>query len=426
MDFFNPATHTCWHCDSVILDGSRLLTSSDEVSFDLATTCDQAIAAAKSGCQFFQHILHPVWPESKDVAPQLRFSFRREKGKRTRVVVCIDFVSTKYELKIRDGDRTVALPRVEKVSWLSDGDLKHLHGWTRAIFAAYVAPENWEWKGLDHFELPPNLNMLSQRAMVTARGWLKDCVAGHKRCAGEETHRFPSRLLEIGPNDTARVVVTSQVVPYVCLSYCWGGDQVKSTRRNILGHMAGLPVSTLSKSIRDAIAVTMILGLRYIWIDALCIIQDDPTDTAMEVAKMSDIYERALLTLSAGGASRSNDGFLGVRDPSTIFKIKVRGPRDRLFEMLLDPLSPILSGKQPADPLNTRAWTLQESELPSSANNTTVTRANHMNSSAFSADSILQPQAAYLEVRRVRTQRWWLYRERFPDENTMVQTGDGQ
>lgn len=363
MDFFNPATHTCRHCERVILDGTRLMHASDNVSFDLETTCDEAMSAARSGCQFFQHILHPVWPDSKDIVPQLRFSFRREAGKRTRVVVCVDFVSKEYQP--RAGDRTVALAKAGAVPWLSDWDARQLHSWTRAIFAAYVAPENWEYKHLDHFELPPNLNVISPRAMSVARSWLSDCVAGHRRCAGEESHQLPSRLLEVGSNDIVRVVTPSNPVPYVCLSYCWGGDQqVKSTRSNIaMHHMPGLRISTLSKSIRDGIHVTMILGLRYIWIDALCIVQDDPADTAGEIAKMPAIYQGALLTLSAGGASSSSDGFLGIRDPSTMFKIKVRGPKRNVYEMLLDPLSPILSGKQPADPLNTRAWTLQESQL---------------------------------------------------------------
>lgn len=362
MDFFNPATHTCRHCERIILDGSRLIPQSDVVSFDLESTCDEAISAARSGCQFFQHILHPVWPDSKDVVPQLRFSFRREAGKRTRVVVCVDFVSKEYQP--RGGDRTVALSRASTRPWLSDWDSRHLHSWTRAIFAGYVAPDNWEYKQLDHFELPPNLNVISPRAMSVARSWLSDCAAGHKRCAGEDSHQLPSRLLEIMANDTVRVVTPSHPVPYTCLSYCWGGDQqVKSTRSNIAAHhMPGIRVSALSKSIRDGIRVTKILGLRYIWIDALCIVQDDPADTASEIAKMPAIYQGALLTLSAGGASSSSDGFLGIRDPNTMFKVKVRGPRSNIYEMLLDPLSPILSGKQPADPLNTRAWTLQESQ----------------------------------------------------------------
>jgi hypothetical protein len=90
--------------------------------------------------------------------------------------------------------------------------------------------------------------------------------------------------------------------------------------------------------------------------------QDDAVDTASEIAKMPAIYQGALLTLSAGDASSSSQGFVHIRDTSTMFKIKVRGVRSNGYEMLLDPLSPILFGKQPADPLNRRAWTVQESQ----------------------------------------------------------------
>jgi hypothetical protein len=116
-----------------------------------------------------------------------------------------------------------------------------------------------------------------------------------------------------GP-DTVRLHVADgaeQDRRYVALSYCWGKQQTCiTTAESVSAHLQGIPVTSLHKTIRDAVFVTRKLGLAYLWVDALCIIQDSDDDKAAEIAKMGDIYTNATLTISAAGAKDCDQGFL--------------------------------------------------------------------------------------------------------------------
>ena len=90
--------------------------------------------------------------------------------------------------------------------------------------------------------------------------------------------KLPSRVLDIGRAcDTVRLkVMAGQCAKYVALSHCWGGkSQVQTTRASFEDHKRGISLHKLSKTIRDAIWVARKLEIRYLWIDSLCIIQDD-------------------------------------------------------------------------------------------------------------------------------------------------------
>ena len=77
--------------------------------------------------------------------------------------------------------------------------------------------------------------------------------------------------------------------------------------------LCGVATSTLPATIQDAIIVTRKLGLRYLWVDALCIFQDSTSDKDAEIAKMDQIYQNARLTISAASAEKCQDGFLAPR-----------------------------------------------------------------------------------------------------------------
>jgi Heterokaryon incompatibility protein (HET) len=77
-----------------------------------------------------------------------------------------------------------------------------------------------------------------------------------------------------------------------------------------------IPFIDLSQSIQDAISVTRQLGIPFLWVDSLCIIQDDPDDRAKEIAKMPQIYKKAYCTISTASAGASHQGFLQSREGS--------------------------------------------------------------------------------------------------------------
>jgi hypothetical protein len=105
--------------------------------------------------------------------------------------------------------------------------------------------------------------------------------------------------------------------------------------------------------------VTWNLGLRYLWVDALCIIQDDSTDLASELAKMADIYEGALFTIAAGSVARCSEGFLHQRRLQDTFRISIEDTQAYQSSLLLQNTR-VKSAAEALDPIALRAWTFQE------------------------------------------------------------------
>lgn len=184
---------------------------------------------------------------------------------------------------------------------------------------------------------------------------------------------MPSRVIEIHVESAQRrlrLVDTKShgAQAYVALSYCWGGDQdVKATTENIKELEKQAVYDDLPATIRDAVVVTEGLGLHFLWVDALCIVQDDAADVAREIGRMSDIFSEATVALLASRADRVYSGFLGERAiapkspqirlyPTVRLPYRCPGADGRLGSVTLIPL-PISS---PSEPIDRRAWTMQE------------------------------------------------------------------
>src|SRR5271163_4304657 len=114
------------------------------------------------------------------------------------------------------------------------------------------------------------------------RGWLDECGHRHAECHINTMARAPTRLLDIGSeteNREPRLILAGQrQLTYAILSYCWGtllvSDSSKTTRGNAVEHLNQIARDSLPRIIQDAIRVIRALGLQYIWVDSLCIIQD--------------------------------------------------------------------------------------------------------------------------------------------------------
>lgn len=144
---------------------------------------------------------------------------------------------------------------------------------------------------------------------------------------------------------------------YAALSYCWGGPQrVITTANNIETFVDQIPESKLPQTIVDAIAVTRGLGLRYLWVDAFCIIQDSKEDMEVQLASMGSIYYNSYITIVASKASSVEDGFLR-RLASASFIRDNLGERAGLSEIWAWLRTTFTSS---FDPLFERAWTYQE------------------------------------------------------------------
>ncbi|CAG7562051.1 unnamed protein product [Fusarium equiseti] len=126
---------------------------------------------------------------------------------------------------------------------------------------------------------------------------------------------MPSRVLDID-GDLMRLieVASGQQGRYTALSHCWGGGiDIRTTQGNYSAQKMGLRYCDLPLSFQDAISVTKGLGLRYLWIDALCIIQDSQADWEIESGNMAAIYQNAYLVIGADMSPNSFGGFLNVQ-----------------------------------------------------------------------------------------------------------------
>lgn len=167
----------------------------------------------------------------------------------------------------------------------------------------------------------PSFDTLSDRNVQLVQDWLRDCVEHHDKCRLNRPFQWPTRLIDVGVGDGSsipRLVVTmpsNQPEPYVALSHTWG--QTSTSARFLITEVQsfeervrGIPMQSLPQNFQDAIVVTQRWGIRYLWIDSLCIIQDSPSDWATEASRMHLVYAHAHLTIAAMSAASAHDGFL--------------------------------------------------------------------------------------------------------------------
>jgi hypothetical protein len=116
------------------------------------------------------------------------------------------------------------------------------------------------------------------------------------------------------------VETDEDVGEYSTLSHCWGFFHLLKTTTTILADMKlSIPWDLLSKTFKDAIIITHELGLRYIWIDSLCIIQDDVVDWETESRNMGNIYKNSTVTIAALKSKNGTGGCFVDEDQAIIF-----------------------------------------------------------------------------------------------------------
>ncbi|KAH7067935.1 heterokaryon incompatibility protein-domain-containing protein, partial [Paraphoma chrysanthemicola] len=150
--------------------------------------------------------------------------------------------------------------------------------------------------------------------------WLQVCDQAHTRCQLKAIATFPARLIEITDWNAGLLRLAKGDAcgeKYTTLSYRWGDTASSSyvtNKSNVDARHERFSLNSLPRTIRDAIHVTHLLGLRFIWIDAVCIIQDSHEDWSTEGARMDQIYTRSYLTISADTSPDTKAGFLRKRD----------------------------------------------------------------------------------------------------------------
>ncbi len=233
------------------------------------------------------------------------------------------------------------------------------------------------WEGIEQLLETRNLsnNTGSVCSLQQLSTWYMDCFQNHELCKRKSPSTFyrPTRLLDIsrvGEQDTVHLVNSADVVcnePYMTLSHCWGDTKpLRHTAQTKSKLESGIALGEFPKTFQNATTAAQTMHCRYLWIDSLCIVQDDWKDWQVEAAQMDRVYSNSALNIAATGSTNSLGGLFFARDPSDIkpckFNPKSKGAKVPEHALLITPhrLWEQMLEKQP---MRSRGWCFQERML---------------------------------------------------------------
>lgn len=207
------------------------------------------------------------------------------------------------------------------------------------------------------------------------RLWLEDCDAHHPHCLPDSSwsgpQRVPTRLIDVDENsgmvqlrDTAYLVDQSEGLKYIALSHAWGSPSHHrhfcTTRENIDDHLSnGIAIDKLPDTLKHAVKVTQELGVQYLWVDSLCIIQGRDGDFDIEAKHMETVYSSAYCVIAASCAGGSSDGFLKERLDGKFVKFEKHSESPFYVCQAIDSFQhDVIEGA-----LNRRGWVLEQRAL---------------------------------------------------------------
>lgn len=224
----------------------------------------------------------------------------------------------------------------------------------------------------------------SEETLAWAGGHIRDCILNHD-CTDRQARNgaLPTRLIHIPENaedggvrlvrDAARLLPPS--TRYAALTHCWGQHvpECLTTSDHIDMYASeGISWAVIPKTFRDAIQYTRRLGLEYLWIDSVCIMQGDQKDWEAESMRMFDYYSNAHVTLGSTFSADCTGGFFSKRHVRAsrlyLFDVLFRGSRLAVYAQRSPAEKWKLKSdeefgqKSPVSPyhLFRRAWTYQE------------------------------------------------------------------
>ncbi|KAM0427798.1 hypothetical protein ACHAPT_007255 [Fusarium lateritium] len=217
------------------------------------------------------------------------------------------------------------------------------------------------------YPLLPKAGSPSQFAFINE--WLRVCQEthnhGHLPGAKLNLAELPTRVIDLGVSDKPKLqIVAGEAMEsheYAALSHCWGkGMMFRAMKENIEALAKAVDFRRLPRTFQDAIKTARALNLRYLWIDSLCIIQDDQEDWKREAARMQQVFSNATCVFAASSAGSSAEGFLETRRNERSFvTLPSRSGVTSYICKFIDNF-----GKDMEEAaLNKRGWVLQERAL---------------------------------------------------------------
>ena len=201
------------------------------------------------------------------------------------------------------------------------------------------------------------------------RWWMETCLDTHSDACGGTIDGPPVEVPRMIDVKKCNIDFPWSPVSYAALSYVWGKDTepwLLKANEHDMKKEGSLTRDSLPTTIADAITVVEDLGLRYLWVDSCCIIQDDIHDKAKIIPQMGAIYGNATITIVAASGSDAHAGLPGVRESS---RVRIQEPLRLKDAALMESLGPIryeYGQSYLGDVVwNQRAWTYQERLLSS-------------------------------------------------------------
>ncbi|CAI6342027.1 unnamed protein product [Periconia digitata] len=133
---------------------------------------------------------------------------------------------------------------------------------------------------------------------------------------------LPTRLIDVGRDSCTvpRLILSSDLfdpkdTKYAALSYCWGSaedaeTQLTTMKATLQDRCRSIPYELMTPAIRDVIEITRAIGLRYVWVDAVCIVQDDKNDWSHESSRMNQVYRHAFVTFCSLNSQSCHESLL--------------------------------------------------------------------------------------------------------------------
>lgn len=229
---------------------------------------------------------------------------------------------------------------------------------------------------------PISASTADDKVIDLAKEWLRECDDEHDACkptSSRQRRFYPTRLLAISPpdhdgtvTDVVRVVSSNPKETnlrhpfdgdYATLSHCWGKDPfVRLFKNNLEAFQKRMEVEKLPLTFQHAIKLARRLKIQWLWIDALCIVQDDDEDWLTQSSSMREIYAQAYCNISATASQNSSQGLFRTRDMSqdwfSTATLNIPGLAESVSCFVLD-LS-FWNRYVHEAPVNRRSWVLQE------------------------------------------------------------------
>lgn len=174
---------------------------------------------------------------------------------------------------------------------------------------------------------------LDPKPLAWMESQIDSCVAHNHTPA--QRNFVPDRLIRVDQGKLSLILTrdssnsqfhqgpSTELPYYAALTYCWGPPphsdrQLKTKQANLSDHLKEIPEDKLPQAIKDAVLVTRALSIPYLWIDALCILQDVGSDWADQCTQMDNIYGNAYVTISAAVSENCEEGFIARKDVITV------------------------------------------------------------------------------------------------------------